>query len=104
MARLVGTVTLRIKEDPHGTHAYVNWLAVDPELQGTGLGSVLLRRGEEEAAWRGLSRVRLDTAKPATELVSWYEHRGYRNVDETHWPGKTYDSVVMEKVLAEHPD
>jgi ribosomal protein S18 acetylase RimI-like enzyme len=97
--RLIGTITLRTKQDEHGPHGYVNSLAVDPQLKGTGLGRLLLERAEQEAVKRGFSRMRLDTAKPATDLVGWYERRGYRAVTEVHWDGKTYDSVVMEKVL-----
>src|SRR2546428_2123026 len=49
---------------------------------------------------RGLLRMRLDPAKPAQDLIGWYERRGYRPVGEDHWKGKTYDSVVMEKGLS----
>lgn len=83
-----------------GNNEYVNALAVDPALQRSGWGSLLLDRLENEAARRGLGRVGLDTAKPATELIAWYERRGYRVVGNVHWEGKTYDSVVMHKTLA----
>ena len=49
-------------------------------------------------------RMRLDTAKPAQDLIGWYERRGYRPVREVHWEGKTYDSVVMEKDLSKVTD
>jgi ribosomal protein S18 acetylase RimI-like enzyme len=77
----------------------VNALAVDPELQHSGLGRLVLERLERDAAKRGLSRTRLDTAKPLTDLIRWYERQGYRVVGEVHWEGKTYDSLILEKDL-----
>ena len=97
---IIGTVTLRTKEDERGIAGYVSALAVDPSLRGTGFGGTLLARAEREAMARGLLRMRLDTAKPAQDLIGWYERRGYRPVGEVHWKGKTYDSVVMEKGLS----
>ena len=100
--RIIGTVTLRTKEDEHGVAGYVNSLAIEPGLQREGLGGTLLERAEREALRRGLTRMRLDTAKQLTPLIRWYEQRGYRAVGEEHWEGKTYDSVVLEKLLIEY--
>ncbi|MBI4346975.1 MAG: GNAT family N-acetyltransferase [Elusimicrobia bacterium] len=97
--RIVGTVALRTKEDVAGVTAYVSALAVDPNLQHGGLGGAILERAEHEAVRRGFARMRLDTAKPALDIVGFYERRGYCAVDEVHWEGKTYDTVVMEKKL-----
>lgn len=97
--RLIGTYTLRVKTDDIGDAGYVNSLAIDPALRRSGLGRWLLEHAEEEASQRSMTRMRLDTAKPLTDLIRWYERHGYRTVEETHWDGKTYDSVIMEKVL-----
>jgi ribosomal protein S18 acetylase RimI-like enzyme len=78
--RIIGTVTLRTKEDEHGVAGYVNSLAIEPGLQREGLGGTLLERAEREALRRGLPRMRLDTAKSLTPLIRWYEQRGYRAV------------------------
>ena len=96
---MVGTYNLRTKIDPLGGAGYVNSLAVDPALRRTGLGQFLLEHAEGEALAGGLRRMRLDTAAPLTALIAWYVRRGYRAIGETHWQGKTYDSVIMEKVL-----
>jgi len=101
---IIGTVTLRTKEDERGIAGYVSQLAVDPTLQRTGFGATLLARAEREALSCGLVRMRLDTAKPAQDLIGWYVRRGYRPVGEVHWKGKTYDSVVMEKDLSKSAD
>ncbi|MHB8631609.1 MAG: GNAT family N-acetyltransferase [Candidatus Limnocylindria bacterium] len=97
--RVLGTYNLRTKNDPLGEAGYVNSLAIDPALRRTGLGRLLLEHAEAEALRRGLGRMRLDTALPLTDLVGWYERRGYRAVGATHWQGKTYDSVIMQKLL-----
>jgi GNAT superfamily N-acetyltransferase len=96
---LVGTYNLRIKTDALGDAGYLNSLAIDPALRHTGLGRLLLDHAEIEASGRGLRRMRLDTAIPLIDLVRWYERRGYRAVAQTHWQGKAYDSVIMEKML-----
>src|SRR5713226_2588761 len=46
--RIVGTVTLRTKEDAEGIAGYVNALAIDPSLQRTGIGTIVLERVERE--------------------------------------------------------
>jgi len=97
--RLIGTYNLRVKTDDIGDAGYVNSLAIDPALRHSGLGRRLLEHAEAEASRRSLTRMKLDTAKPLTDLIQWYERRGYRMVGETHWDGKTYDSVIMEKEL-----
>lgn len=99
--RIVATIAIR--ERPATTdgprHLYVGKLAVAPGAQRQGLGSYLLEFAEQEAKMRGIHAVKLDTAKPARELIDWYRRRGYDAVGETHWPGKTYDSVVLVKPI-----
>ena len=77
----------------------VKRLCVDPAFQERGLGKKLLSFAEEDARRRGFPRVRLDTAKPFTELVEWYGRQGYRIVGELRFPDVNYDSVLMEKRL-----
>lgn len=101
--RIVGTFHLREKRDERGAFGYLNFLAIPVARRGTGLGARVLALAEAEARLRGWDRMRLDTAKPALALVAWYERRGYRAVGDAHWPGKTYDSVVMEKTLGDAP-
>lgn len=98
--RVIGTVSLQ-RRDRRGLppHLYVNQLAVDPALQGHGLGSRLMDLAERRAIELGLNRVRLDTAIPAEHLVRWYGGRGYVAVGEAQWRGKTYRSVIMAKSL-----
>ncbi len=97
---LVGTVTLRERRPADDVpHLYLTQLAVRPGFRRLGLGSYLMDLAEREALARGLDRVRLDTAMPATHLLSFYEKRGYRAMREAQWRGKSYRSVIMEKRL-----
>src|SRR5688572_25113999 len=100
--RVVATVTL--------SFAPVDWIndyyrrpgvwrfgqfAVEPALQGTGVGARLLDYIEAYAAREGASELALDTAVPAQHLIEFYRKRGYVIVDRCQWPGHSYESVVM---------
>ena len=74
--------------------------AVDPARQRRGLGSELIALAESRAAADGKRELACDTAAPADRLIEFYESRGYRIVGRHHWPGKTYQSVVLSKHLA----
>jgi GNAT superfamily N-acetyltransferase len=81
--------------------AHFHQLAVEPALQGQGLGRRLIAACEAWAAQRGMRALALDTAVPATHLRAAYAALGWRDVDEVQWPGKVYRSVVMSKGLRE---
>ncbi|MCX2861536.1 GNAT family N-acetyltransferase [Paucibacter sp. PLA-PC-4] len=112
--QLVGTVNMRgpyrperdawslatpwyLREDT----AILSQFAVDPDLQGRGLGERLMDAAEAWAVERGFAHVALDTAKPAQHLQRRYAKRGYAQVGEVQWDGKTYASVLMVKTLGE---
>ncbi len=80
--------------------ASVQQFAVDPRLQGGGVGRLLLARAEAWARAQGRTEIALDTAEPATHLVDFYRRLGYAHVGHTQWSGKVYRSVVMSKPLA----
>jgi GNAT superfamily N-acetyltransferase len=80
--------------------AVLHQFAVEPSLQGRGVGGALFRRLEERARDLGALETAGDTAETAHHLVSWYGRMGYRVVERVHWPGKTYQSVVVVKRLA----
>lgn len=111
--RLIGTVTVNGAFDPNtqawaratpwfyrADVAHFHQFAVAPELQGQGIGSALMAGAEAWARNHGHRALALDTALPATALRQRYARAGFEVVDEVHWPGKTYRSVVMMKPLA----
>lgn len=97
---LLATVLLSRKNEITGRDsAYISQLAVAPNLKKKGLGSLLMDHCEELARNERIPCVQLDTAQPASHLVSWYLSRGYRIVGAKQWDGKTYASWIFERDL-----
>lgn len=109
---LVGTVTVcgpfDVETAPWTTEvpwfrerdtAHFHQFAVDPELQGRGVGRLLLEACERWARRHGYKRMSLDTALPATALRALYARLGYADVGEVQWTGKNYRSTIMQKAL-----
>lgn len=80
--------------------AHLHQFAVEPSRQGEGLGHRLIDAVEAWAQAQGYRAMALDTAVPATHLRALYAKRGYLDVDDVQWSGKTYRSVVMVKALS----
>jgi ribosomal protein S18 acetylase RimI-like enzyme len=58
--------------------AYLGMLSVEPTLQAAGLGRALLDAADAEAVRRfGASRMEMTVIRHRTELIRWYERRGY---------------------------
>ncbi|MEQ1823072.1 MAG: GNAT family N-acetyltransferase [Fimbriimonadaceae bacterium] len=96
----VGTAVLSFPEPYRESgRAYVNQFAVEPDLQGMGIGSALLQHLEERAREVGCHEIGLDTAESAGHLVRFYETRGYQFVEYVQFEGKTYRSVILVKLL-----
>lgn len=98
---LIASINVSIKEIENSSDKclFINQLAVRPDQKRRGIGSYLLDLAEDRARRLELSRLRLDTAIPATHLVKWYERRGYATIEEVQWQGKSYRSYIMEKRL-----
>jgi GNAT superfamily N-acetyltransferase len=73
--------------------------AVEPQLQGTGIGSALLAHVEQLARGDGAAELSLNTAQPAQHLIAYYMKRGYRVVDYTDATMPNYRSVILSKRL-----
>ena len=105
--KVIGTITYYEPSDHTGCEFYqrqgvchLGQLAVEPEVQKQGIAGRLMRHAEEYARLRGMSEVALDTAEPATHLISWYERMGYRFICHHQWDITNYRSVIMAKALA----
>jgi ribosomal protein S18 acetylase RimI-like enzyme len=110
-ARIVGCVFLERLEA--GADAYLGMLTVDPQLQTSGIGAVLLAAAEAYVVetW-GVSAMRMTVIAQRDALIAWYERRGYQRTGETE-PFPYGDErfglpkrddlyfVVMRKVLGE---
>jgi GNAT superfamily N-acetyltransferase len=78
--------------------------AVEPSLQGRGLGLRLLDTVEQRATELGMAELALSTAEPDTALVEFYRRRGFRDVERFDWGVTNYTSLIMSKALrTPHP-
>jgi ribosomal protein S18 acetylase RimI-like enzyme len=102
---IIGTVTLSVPMSiPDGYPAHGNagtfyQLAIDPAWRGTGLGGHLLGIAERRIEELGASEVVIDTSELASDLISWYERRGYERCGTWKWNVTNYDSVVLHKTM-----
>ncbi|MDZ7813356.1 MAG: GNAT family N-acetyltransferase [Ideonella sp.] len=114
--QVVGTLTLDSAYDPnlHGWARATPWFfrqdvmhlhqfAVEPALQGQGIGRALLEQAEAQARALGARALALDTALPAEHLVAFYQCHGFAEVAQAQWDGKHYRSTVMVQPLSEAP-
>lgn len=102
---LVGCVLLQQKQKI----MYLGMLTVKPILQNAGLGKILITDAEHFAEQRGCIQMEMTVIADRTELIEWYQRRGYRltgeqrpfpmNDPEFGIPKKSLHFEVMEKML-----
>lgn len=78
---------------------YIDTVAVDPHLQGTGVGKALLQFAEQEALRRGFDSIYLCTNVKMTENQVFYPRIGYVEYDGKFDGG--YDRIFYRKQLAD---
>jgi len=83
--------------------ASAHQLGVEPSHQRRGIGSALMGWAESWAARSGFAEIAVDTAEPATVLISFYSSMGYRHFEYAQWHGKRYRSVILSKPLKNAP-
>jgi ribosomal protein S18 acetylase RimI-like enzyme len=68
---------------PGSKRAYFGLFAVDPLLQGGGIGKTVLAHAEDYArrTW-GVETMEMTVIWTRSELIAWYERRGYRKTGE----------------------
>lgn len=109
--RVVGTITLKPPQmgsdiawyARHDVFAFEQF-AVDPDLQGQGIGARLLDHVEARAAELGAAEIACDTSEHAVDLISTYTRRGYRVVSHADWDVTNYRSVVLSRSLIRETD
>ncbi|MDX2146779.1 MAG: GNAT family N-acetyltransferase [Planctomycetota bacterium] len=79
--------------------AHFAQFAVDPDLQGAGIGRALLEKVESRAREEAKVELALSMAEPDAKLFSFYVKRGFRLVDYWQWPYTNYRSCIMSKSL-----
>lgn len=92
-----------------GDKLYLGMLTVAPELQAGGIGRALLERAETYAREQGCRAITMTVIPQRTELIAWYERRGYHQTGETQpfpmddprfgLPKVPLSFIVMEKTV-----
>lgn len=97
---LVGTVTVT---DLGDARTYLGMLGIAPARQAAGLGRLLLAAAEREAAARFAATVmEMTVIARRTELIAWYERRGYRRTGERRqFPEAVPNRAALELAVLE---
>jgi GNAT superfamily N-acetyltransferase len=106
MPKIVGTILFHEVEDAKGPPWFqrkdvdsFSQFGVDPDVQGKGIGQLLLTRVEQRAAECGALELGLSMAEPDTNLMAFYVRRGYRFIEHWQWPYTNYRSAILSKTL-----
>ncbi len=76
-----GRVVATVMAGYDGHRAWMYYLAVDPALQGQGLGTLLVRRIEEEMLVRGCPKLSLLVRSTNAQVLAFYRKLGYAQDD-----------------------
>ncbi len=82
---------------PESDHLLLDNVAVDTDVQGRGIGRLLIAFAEAEAVRRGYREIRLYTHETMVENVRMYAEMGYEETGRGRQAG--YDRVFMRKRL-----
>ncbi len=75
---------------------YLGMLTVNPTSQAAGIGRQLLAAADEVARDKGCKAVKISVITTRTELIAWYERRGFKATGETY-------PLITEKSVARQP-
>lgn len=81
--KILACVSLEKIVEDNEVSCYFSMLTVNPELQAGGIGRFLLTGAEDIARQWGASRMTMSVIQQRTELVAWYERRGYVRTGKT---------------------
>ncbi len=108
--RIVGIILFHEVEDDQGPPWFQNkhvdsfsQFAVDPAMQGRGVGGILLDQVEKRAAECGATEIACSMADPDGGLKKFYLKRGYRFVEHWQWPYTNYKSAILSKPVSPLP-
>jgi ribosomal protein S18 acetylase RimI-like enzyme len=87
--------TMMVGYDGH--RGSVFYLAVDPGLQGRGLGSDLMDHAEALLLARGCPKVNISVRASNTGVIGFYERRGYRV------EGDSYAVTLARRLIEDGP-
>ncbi len=98
---LVACIQVR---DAGGGTAYLGLLAVEPSTQARGLGRVMLAAAEDHARTIGATRIEMTVVNRRTELIGYYERRGYKRTGEVRpFPPELIEAVPLTLLVLTKP-
>lgn len=104
--KIVGVILFHEVEPDQGPPWFQNsfvdsfsQFAVDPDIQGRGIGILLLETVERRSRECGAVELACSMAAPDTRLMQFYLKRGYRLVEHWQWPYTNYVSAILSKTL-----
>ena len=71
---IIGCVLLEKKPDT----LYLGMLSVDPQIQASGIGKLLLAQAEEFARQHQYKTITITVIERRVELIDWYKRKGYK--------------------------
>ena len=79
-----GHLVACVQLERRGQGAYLGMLTIMPTLQSSGLGKALLASAEDFVvdSWKA-SKIIMTVIEQRSELIAWYERRGYSRTGET---------------------
>jgi len=86
---------------PEPDHLYVDNVAVMPEAQGRGIGTLLLGVADGEARRAGLGEIRLYTNEKMTANLSYYPRHGFTETHRAEAEG--YQRVYFRRIVDPAP-
>ncbi|OQR87968.1 N-acetyltransferase GCN5 [Achlya hypogyna] len=91
---IIGCVNIQLRSDK--SRAYLGMFVVRPDLQGKGLGKELLAAAETAivSSWKSRT-VEISVFTVRSELLAFYERRGYKRTGRT-WPATFPDALVSD--------
>jgi ribosomal protein S18 acetylase RimI-like enzyme len=96
MTRLLLAPLWRILETVPEGDFYLQAIAVDPELRGAGIGSLLLKDAIERGTRNGSARLTLDVAAKNDGARRLYARRGFSESSE--WPSPRFVPTVFVRM------
>lgn len=96
--RLIGFV-IASYHSRNGSNMYIDYLALDPEFRGNGIGSILLRRLVER---RYNIRGSVHLYPERDELLGWYKRHGFNETNKNYYVFHSYGTRkqhVLHKAL-----
>jgi ribosomal protein S18 acetylase RimI-like enzyme len=66
----------------HAGKLYLGMFSVSPQLQGRGIGKLLLQAAEEYALRVGCKSIYMSAISLRSELIDWYKRHGYSDTGE----------------------